>query len=306
MRRWGKAVGLTGVRHSLDAGFLLRVRRARRLCRPPERGKGYGAAMLRRALAFAAGRGAPSNRFFSRKAAPGSSSSSSSYLFPLGLAEVIVGCCSGNPAARKAMEACGRRLAGREPYADGLTLLVHGITLYPALLGGYHRSRLMSFSCDLSGMLKGIAIPQGVPIRRIWTLPVIPRVTGLHQSDSVAGLSFSKASRGCRDLPGSPEGHLAAGFVPLVPKEGGGPELTACPFLCEERRLFVPARGHRDAGMPFLRKWPYRFRMGKAAQRELAQGRKAGKRLAEGFSAFFGPDFCLPVLLFLSNIFRFH
>ena len=31
--------------------------------------------------------------------------------------------------------------------------------------------------------------------------------------------------------------------VPHMPYGRGGPVLTACPFLCEERRLFVPARG---------------------------------------------------------------
>ena len=64
--------------------------------------------------------------------------------------------------------------------------------------------------------------------------------------------------------------------------------------------------GHRDAGMPFFVKPAVAFRMGKGPQRGPGKGWKAGKRLAEGFFAVSGPDFYLPVLLFLSNIFRFH
>ena len=94
-------MGLIDVRHSLDTDFFLRYGgHIGYAVRPSERRKGYGAAMLRRALAFASG---------------------------IGLAEVMVSCGSDNLASRKTIEACGGRLAGWEPYADGLTLLIYWI-----------------------------------------------------------------------------------------------------------------------------------------------------------------------------------
>ena len=96
-----RLVGLIDVRHSLDTDFFLRYGgHIGYAVRPSERRKGYGAAMLRRALAFASG---------------------------IGLAEVMVSCGSDNLASRKTIEACGGRLAGWEPYADGLTLLIYWI-----------------------------------------------------------------------------------------------------------------------------------------------------------------------------------
>ena len=89
--REGRAVASTFLRYGGHIGYAVR---------PSERRKGYGAAMLRRALAFASG---------------------------IGLAEVMVSCGSDNLASRKTIEACGGRLAGWEPYADGLTLLIYWI-----------------------------------------------------------------------------------------------------------------------------------------------------------------------------------
>ena len=96
----GRIVGMLQVRLALNDFLLHYGGHIGYAVRPSERRKGYGAAMLRRALAFASG---------------------------IGLAEVMVSCGSDNLASRKTIEACGGRLAGWEPYADGLTLLIYWI-----------------------------------------------------------------------------------------------------------------------------------------------------------------------------------
>lgn len=126
-----RLAALIGVRHSLDTGFLLRVRRARRLCRQAVR----TAQGLWCRHAAAGGR-VPSNRFFSRKAASGSF-----FFFSFPSLSPRVGGSHGGLLFRQPRfpENDGGmrgRLAGREPYADGLTMLVHGSTLYPRFAWG--------------------------------------------------------------------------------------------------------------------------------------------------------------------------
>lgn len=133
-----RLAALIGVRHSLDTGFLLRVRRARRLCRQAVRtAQGLWCRHAAAGPRLRGGGGVPSNRFFQGKRHRDLSSSSSSSFSPrVGGGGSHGGLLFRQPRFPENDGGMRGRLAGREPYADGLTMLVHGITLYPRFAWG--------------------------------------------------------------------------------------------------------------------------------------------------------------------------